>query len=198
MIATLPSAWSRLRRIALSRILLAVVAIAPLAACQTRPVQVAQDDESAWYIGAKPDKPFDIPLVDTQRLDPKYRRQQVSYNGPEQPGTIVVDIDKRQLVLVQADGTAMQYGVGVGKAGFSWKGEARVGRKGVWPDWSPTATMVSLHPDLPRTRKAASTTRSVPARSTCTRATATSCSGSTAPTSPGASVSRCRRAASGC
>jgi lipoprotein-anchoring transpeptidase ErfK/SrfK len=47
----------------------------------------------------------------------------------------------------------MQYGVGVGKAGFSWKGEARVGRKGVWPDWSPTATMVSLNPDLPRTRK---------------------------------------------
>jgi len=141
-------AWSRIRGI-----LLVLTAAAPMAACQTRPMQVAQDDDSAWYIGTQADKPFDIPLVDTQRLDPKYRRQQVSYNGPEQPGTILVDIDKRQLLLVQADGTAMQYGVGVGKAGFSWKGEARVGRKGVWPDWSPTTTMVSLNPDLPRLRK---------------------------------------------
>ena len=144
-----PSAFRRARRI-----LLALVAIAPVAACQSHgPMQVAEDDESAWYIGAKADKPYDIPLVDTNRLDPKYRRQTVAYTGPEKPGTIVVDIDKRQLVLVQADGTAMQYGVGVGKLGFSWKGEARVGRKGVWPDWSPTTTMVSLHPDLPRNRK---------------------------------------------
>ena len=113
----------------------------------------ANDEEGAWYIGTKPDKPFDVPLVDTNRLDPKYRRQVVSYNGPERPGTIVVDIDKRQLALVQADGTAMQYGVGVGKLGFSWKGEARVGRKGVWPDWSPTTTMVALHPEIDRQRK---------------------------------------------
>ena len=64
MIASHLSAWSRIRRLLLSRILLAVVAIAPLAACQTRPSQLAQDDESAWYIGTKADKPFDIPLVD--------------------------------------------------------------------------------------------------------------------------------------
>ena len=142
-----------IRKMSIRKILLAALAIAPLAACQQHaPVQVA-DDDSAWYIGSKPDKPFDIPLVDQNRLDPKYRRQVVSYAGPEKPGTIVVDIDKRQLALVQEDGTAMQYGVGVGKAGFSWKGQARIARKGVWPDWTPTTTMVSLNPDLPRTRK---------------------------------------------
>lgn len=138
------------------RTLLAVLAVVPLAACQQSrgPVQVsAADEEAAWYIGTKPDKPYDVPLVDTGRLDPKYRRQIVSYTGPEKPGTIVVDIDERQLTLVQAEGSAVRYGVGVGKLGFSWKGEARVGRKGVWPDWSPTTTMVSLNPDLPRTRK---------------------------------------------
>ena len=47
----------------------------------------------------------------------------------------------------------MRYGVGVGKQGFSWKGAATVGRKAVWPDWGPTATMVSLKPDLPRFQK---------------------------------------------
>lgn len=135
------------------RILLALLAIAPLAACQSRMQTAGLDDESAWYTGTMPDQPFDVPLVDTSRLDPKYRRQTVRYTGAEKPGTIVVDIDKRQLALVQEDGSAIQYGVGVGKQGFSWKGEARVGRKGVWPDWSPTKTMVSLNPDLPRTRK---------------------------------------------
>ncbi|WP_336487187.1 L,D-transpeptidase [Methylobacterium nigriterrae] len=136
------------------RILIAAMLIAPLAACNQRgPINVAADDDSAWYIGTMPDKPYDVPLVDTSRLDPKYRRRTVAYAGPERPGTIVVDIDQRQLALVQEGGTAVQYGVGVGKLGFSWKGEARVGRKGVWPDWSPTTTMVSLNPDLPRTRK---------------------------------------------
>lgn len=136
------------------RTLIAALAIAPLAACNQRgPVNVAADDESAWYIGTRADKPFDVPLVDTGRLDPKYRRQVVSYAGPERPGTIVVDIDRRQLALVQPDGTAVQYGVGVGKLGFSWKGEARIGRKGVWPDWTPTTTMVALHPGIDRQRK---------------------------------------------
>ena len=135
--------------------LIAAAAIAPLAACNTRgPVATAaQDDESAWYIGTMADKPHDVPLVDTNRLDPKHRRQVVRYTGPERPGTVVVDIDNRQLALVQEDGTALQYGVGVGKLGFSWKGQAVVGRKGVWPDWRPTTTMVSLNPDLPRLAK---------------------------------------------
>jgi lipoprotein-anchoring transpeptidase ErfK/SrfK len=140
-------------RHALRPVLLALLASLSLSACQTRPGQLAQDDDSAWYIGAKADKPFDIPLVDTGRLDPKYRRQTVAYTGLEPAGTIVVDIDQRQLFLVQEGGSALRYGVGVGKQGFSWRGEARVGRKGVWPDWSPTPTMVSLNPDLPRTRK---------------------------------------------
>lgn len=74
----------------------------------------------------------------------------MNYSGPEAPGTIVVDIDQRFLYLVQEGGTAIRYGVGVGKDGFSWRGTARVGRKGVWPNWSPTTTMVSLKPSLPR------------------------------------------------
>ena len=136
------------------RLVLGLLLIAPLAACNARgPVNVAADDEAAWYTGTMPDKPFDVPIVDKSRLDPKYRRQIVRYTGPEKPGTIVVDIDNRQIALVQEDGTAVQYGVGVGKAGFSWKGEARIARKGVWPDWSPTTTMVSLNPGIERSRK---------------------------------------------
>ena len=136
------------------RVVLAALCLIPLAACQSsKPGPMAGGDDAAWYIGTMPDKPFDVPLVDRSRIDPKYRRQEVAYNGSEAPGTIVVDIDKRHLALVQEGGTALQYGVGVGKAGFSWKGDARIGRKGVWPDWSPTTTMVSLNPGIERSRK---------------------------------------------
>ncbi len=90
------------------------------------------------------------PVVDKSRIDPKFHRQTVKYAGPESKGTVVVDIDERKLYLVNGDGTALRYGAGVGRQGFSWRGRAYVGRKAVWPDWSPTPTMVRLNPDLPR------------------------------------------------
>jgi lipoprotein-anchoring transpeptidase ErfK/SrfK len=140
------------------RLLIAALLGAPLAACQTaqqpQPFEAASTDDAAWYIGTKPDEPFDIPLVDRRRMDAKYARQTVEYEGSEKPGSIVVDIDERLLYLVQPDGKAIRYGVGVGRQGFSWKGVASVGRKGVWPAWSPTKTMVGIKPDLPRFREA--------------------------------------------
>ena len=128
------------------RTLLAALGVAPLAACATRPPvsQAALDDDSAWYIGERPDHPHNIPLVDLKRLNPEFTREAVPYAGGERPGTIVVDIDKRQLFLVQEGAQAIRYGVGVGKQGFSWRGAATVGRKAKWPGWSPTMTMVSL------------------------------------------------------
>ena len=143
------------------RILLAALAGAPLAACNTvqtgAPVASApsseEDELSAWYTGYMPDEPHPIPLVDRSRLKPEFNRQVVPYGGGQRPGTIIVDIDERLLYLVQDDGTAIRYGVGVGRQGFSWRGTAYVGRKAVWPNWSPTTTMVSLKPDLPRFRK---------------------------------------------
>lgn len=141
------------------RLLIGALLSASLAACQSvqqppQPYEVASSDDSGWYIGSMPDKPFDVPLVDRSKMDPKYSRQTVAYSGPEKPGTIVVDIDDRHLYLVQPDNKAIRYGVGVGKQGFSWKGVASVGRKGVWPAWSPTKTMVSIKPDLPSYREA--------------------------------------------
>jgi lipoprotein-anchoring transpeptidase ErfK/SrfK len=136
------------------RLLLGALAVAPLAACQTaqmQPQAVAEADPYAgWYIGSIPDQPHNVPLVDRSKMDAKYARQTVAYNGPEKPGSIVVDIDERHLYLVQPDQKAVRYGVGVGKQGFSWRGVASVGRKGVWPAWSPTKTMVGIKPDLPR------------------------------------------------
>ena len=107
---------------------------APLAACNTTQLAgLPTDGEYAgWYIGTREDHPFPIPLVDRSRMRPEQRPQTVAYHGPERPGTVVVDIDQRFLYLVQGDGAALRYAVGVGRQGFSWKGVAYVGRKAAW------------------------------------------------------------------
>lgn len=68
----------------------------------------------------------------------EFARHIVPYEGKEKAGTIVVDTDKRFLYLVQADGTAIRYGVTVGEESLAFRGTAKVGRKAEWPSWTPT------------------------------------------------------------
>lgn len=78
------------------------------------------------------------------------RTAEIVQNPTDQPaGTIVVDTQSRHLYLVQQDGTAIQYGIGVGREGFAWKGVARVDHKGEWPRWFPPKDMLKRRPDLP-------------------------------------------------
>lgn len=124
-----------------------------VAACQPQD-QVALDPHhsqhlNAWYSGLMADEPYDVPLVNKAMLDQRFHRQRVDYPGREAPGTIVVDIDNRFLYLVEEGGKAMRYGIGVGRNGFAWRGDARVARTGVWPNWSPTDNMRRIDPTLP-------------------------------------------------
>ena len=65
------------------------------------------------------------------------------------PGTIYIDTATRHLYLVQPGGTAFEYGIGVGRQGFEWKGAATIGRKAEWPNWTPPTAMLKRRPDLP-------------------------------------------------
>ncbi len=67
----------------------------------------------------------------------------------EPPGTIVIDTGSRHLYLIQPNGRAIAYGIGVGRQGFEWKGTARVGRKAEWPRWIPPKEMLARRPELP-------------------------------------------------
>jgi hypothetical protein len=67
----------------------------------------------------------------------------------EPPGTIIINTNARQLYLVEQGGTAIRYGIGVGRQGFTWKGVAHVGRKSEWPRWIPPREMLKRRPDLP-------------------------------------------------
>ncbi|TSJ63009.1 L,D-transpeptidase [Starkeya sp. 3C] len=78
------------------------------------------------------------------------RRQVVSYNGKYAPGTIIVNTGERRLYLVQGGGTALKYGIGVGRDGFRWSGVKTVTRKAEWPGWTPPPQMLKRRPDLPR------------------------------------------------
>ena len=64
-------------------------------------------------------------------------------------GTIVVDTSTRHLYLVEGNGRAIRYGIGVGRQGFAWHGTANVRRKAEWPGWTPPGDMLKRRPDLP-------------------------------------------------
>ena len=83
-------------------------------------------------------------------FDPKFEKQFVDYHGKEGPGTIVIDTPNKFLYLVQADGKALRYGVGVGRPGFTWSGVKQITAKKEWPDWTPPPEMLVRRPDLPR------------------------------------------------
>lgn len=85
----------------------------------------------------------------TLPLAPEFLPQEVAYDGPGAPGSIVIDTVNRFLYLVEAGGTARRYGVGVGRPGFTWAGEHRVTRKAEWPDWHPPIEMRRRQPGLP-------------------------------------------------
>jgi lipoprotein-anchoring transpeptidase ErfK/SrfK len=82
--------------------------------------------------------------------EPGIAREVVRYHGREAPGTIIVNTQERRLYLVQSGGTAIKYGIGVGREGFQWAGVKTVARKAMWPDWRPPAEMLRRRPDLPR------------------------------------------------
>src|ERR1700724_701979 len=87
---------------------------------------------------------------DSVELDPEYRKQMVFYRSTEAPGTIIISTAERHLYLIQGNGRALRYGIGVGRDGFQWQGLLNITRKAEWPDWTPPPEMIARQPYLPR------------------------------------------------
>jgi lipoprotein-anchoring transpeptidase ErfK/SrfK len=100
---------------------------------------------------AAPQRQAYAPDADAMRYaaDPRYVRQVVDYNGEEKPGTVIINTPERMLYLVEPDGKAMRYGIGVGRPGFTWAGVKSVTMKKEWPEWRPPDEMLRRRPDLP-------------------------------------------------
>src|SRR5262245_5365324 len=94
--------------------------------------------------------PGETPALETAVVPDVYRRQPVFYRTSEAPGTIIIDTPRRFLYLIQANNSALRYGVGVGRDGFQWNGLLKITRKQEWPDWTPPPEMIARQPYLPR------------------------------------------------
>jgi lipoprotein-anchoring transpeptidase ErfK/SrfK len=84
---------------------------------------------------------FEIELADLSEIPERFHRQIVPWEGFDEPGTLVVDPGQRFLYYVMDNGSAIRYGVGVGRAGFAWSGEAQIAMKRRWPRWVPPEEM---------------------------------------------------------
>ena len=137
----------------------ALVALAALGGCATTepeivPVAAAPnpfafgDPNYALMYGPRPEEKFPLPAVDLTQVNPAFLRAEVYYPTDLPPDTIVVDPAAYYLYYTQPGQRAIRYGVGVGKQGFEWAGDAYVNSKQEWPDWYPPAEMIERRPEI--------------------------------------------------
>jgi lipoprotein-anchoring transpeptidase ErfK/SrfK len=107
-----------------------------------------QPDPAVIY-APEEDNGFLIPAVPYQQIDPKFYRQRVANTTGQPAGTVIVDTRTRFLYVVEnGGGTAMRYGIGVGREGFAWQGEGVIQWRQKWPRWNPPNEMVARQPEL--------------------------------------------------
>ena len=126
---------------------------APEPARTGAPAEVARVGGEVDYdraYAAAEGEPFAVPAVRWRRMNAAFLRQPVAHAGGEAPGTVIIDPRAHHLLLVYGGGTAMRYGVGVGRQGFAWAGAADIRSKQTWPDWYPPKEMLERQKDLAR------------------------------------------------
>jgi len=124
-----------------------LLAAAWIGTATAAPLPLSSHDDQGRLVarairGAPPDE--------SAGLEADFRRQIVNYRTQAAAGTIIVDTDQTYLYYVLGDGTALRYGIGVGREGFTWSGAQTVTRMAEWPDWTPPQEMIQRQPYLPR------------------------------------------------
>ena len=124
-----------------------ITSMLALAGCVSAGGDISRQVFTSEY-GSVKDGAYTIPAIPIDRVPTQYHRQVVTYFGKEKPGTIVVNTRKRFLYYILPGNRAMRYGIGVGRAGFAWEGEAYVSWKQPWPRWHPPKEMIAREPRL--------------------------------------------------
>ena len=81
-------------------------------------------------------------------LHPRFMPTRVEHKAGLRAGDIHVDARARYLYHIGSYGTAMRYGVAIGRPGLYIPGTFRIGRKAQWPSWTPTAAMIAREPEV--------------------------------------------------
>jgi lipoprotein-anchoring transpeptidase ErfK/SrfK len=80
-------------------------------------------------------------------LEERFLPRRVRVKNTFAPGTIHVLPSQHHLYYITELGWALRYGVGVGRAGLAFQGEAVIERKAEWPSWRPTDEMIERDPE---------------------------------------------------
>ncbi len=120
----------------------------PFPASASRPIVPPTAEELEAMYGSRQDGDYVLPAIPYDKIDPRFYRQRVVNTTGEQPGTVVVETPSRFLYVVEPGGTAMRYGVGIGRDGFAWEGEGIIQWRQHWPHWKPPNEMVARQPEL--------------------------------------------------
>jgi len=121
---------------------------APVPRTVSYPIVPASDEELAARYAAVEDGGHLIPAIPYTQIDPKFYRQRVKDPTGEPAGTVVVDTASRFLYVIEPGGTAMRYGVGIGRDGFAWEGEGVIQWRQPWPRWKVPDDMIKRQPQL--------------------------------------------------
>ena len=123
---------------------LALFSLVTPALAQSSPLYDGNGFERDLSLLPPAESPVDYEIVpaNLKKIPTPFRKQLVNYPGSEWPGTLIVDPEHRHLYHVLENQQAIRYGVGVGREGFSWAGEAKIGMKRRWPRWLPPIEMV--------------------------------------------------------
>ncbi len=81
-------------------------------------------------------------------LHPRFMPTRVQANDGLTPGDLHVDAVAKYIYHIGNDGTAMRYGVAIGRDDLYQAGTFRIGRKAEWPSWTPTANMIRREPEI--------------------------------------------------
>ncbi len=81
-------------------------------------------------------------------LNPRFLPRLVEANDGLTPGDIHVDAIARYLYHIRPGGTAMRYGVAIGRGDLYEPGTYTIRKKAKWPTWTPTKAMVERDPQL--------------------------------------------------
>jgi lipoprotein-anchoring transpeptidase ErfK/SrfK len=105
-----------------------------------------QSQWEAWDAQVTPPG-YDPSTSNPWGLHPRLLPTRVEAKAGLRAGDIHVDAIARYLYHIQPDGTAMRYGVAIGRGDLYIPGTFTIGRKARWPGWTPTATMIARNPE---------------------------------------------------
>ncbi len=119
-------------------------------AAPAAPAPLSGSPAPAGLLPPDADPAYSTPVDLDDKVDrSRTTRREIADPTGEPAGTVTINTRLRKLYLSLGDGRAVEYGIGVGRQGFSWKGEAEIGRKAYWPGWTPPPEMLARSPELP-------------------------------------------------